>query len=68
MAYLAEAVVSLDQTLGARHCAVISPDDGISKHAMYQFNVDPRADIVTQVFQSHQYEAALAWLDAVSKH
>ena len=68
MRFLADAVVALDQHLGARYCAVISPDDGISKHAMYQFDVEPRADLVTRVFLSHEYSDALKWLNERSSN
>ena len=62
MKVIADTVVVLDQKLGARHCAVITPDDGISKHAMYQYEVDPRADLVTRIFLAHEYDIALHWL------
>ncbi|MBN2715654.1 MAG: hypothetical protein JXX14_07345 [Deltaproteobacteria bacterium] len=68
MAFLADTVVALDEKLGARFCAVISPDDGITKHAMYKFDVDPRADLVTRVFMADEYDAALEWLGFRATH
>ena len=62
MKMLADTVAVLDQKLGPRYCAIITPDDGISKHAMYQYEVDPRADLVTRIFLAHEYENALHWL------
>ncbi|MBN2344322.1 MAG: hypothetical protein JXX29_05275 [Deltaproteobacteria bacterium] len=64
MQYLADAVVTLDQTLGARYCAVVSPDDGVSKHAMYQFDVEDRAELVNRTFLPNEHDKALSWLNS----
>lgn len=60
---LSQMVLTLDETLGARHCSVISSDDGHLINAMYKNTVDPVANLVTKMFLPSQYDEAIAWLD-----
>lgn len=64
MLVLSQTVISLDKTLGAHRCAVISPDDGYAKHAMYEYSVESKADLITRTFLADQYEMAREWLDS----
>ena len=64
MKYLADTVVALDRRLGARHCAIITPDDGITKHAMYQYDVESRAELVNRTFLANEYDQAIQWLNS----
>lgn len=64
MLVLSQTVISLDKTLGAHRCAVVSPDNGYAKHAMYEYTVETKADLITRTFLADQYDQAIEWLDS----
>lgn len=60
---LSQTVKTLDQTLGARHCAVVNSDDSHLKNSMYDVKIEAEVDLVNRNFFPDQYDEALQWLD-----